>query len=294
MGVRRKLRQEEPGAHAPPALGTAPGVSSALLDLQQAAGNRATTRWVEGYRHESLAVQRHAAAGLRNSFGAGGLGDVIFSPAEGPPMAGDLTFRSGRTSGLTEFGAARPGLPHRAPGLRNSMLSGGLTNVIFTPSGGGPQLTGSLTFQSGRMNELHEPNVQRHAAPAQFNAFGAGGLSDVIFAPDNGPTTSGNISFRAGRFADLVEAAPPPKPLPPKDDLLSKSRKSKGDRVREVQVRLNAAGADLLVDGDFGPATDVAVRQFQEAEDLGADGVVGPATLRALRRHRERRVISVD
>lgn len=62
-------------------------------------------------------------------------------------------------------------------------------------------------------------------------------------------------------------------------------RGSKGAAVRRLQSRLNAAGADpqLVVDGDFGPATDHAVRSFQRRCELVVDGWVGPQTRAALK-----------
>ncbi len=55
-----------------------------------------------------------------------------------------------------------------------------------------------------------------------------------------------------------------------------------GHTVRAAQALLNAHGATLDVDGEFGPATHTAVVSFQKAEALDADGVVGPATWKAL------------
>lgn len=50
-------------------------------------------------------------------------------------------------------------------------------------------------------------------------------------------------------------------------------------RVRLWQRFLNEAnGAGLKVDGDFGPATERATRQWQRKAGLVADGVVGPKT----------------
>ena len=55
-----------------------------------------------------------------------------------------------------------------------------------------------------------------------------------------------------------------------------------GADVRTVQQALRAAGADLTVDGVFGPQTQAAVRQFQQQHGLGADGIVDSATRTAL------------
>ena len=59
-------------------------------------------------------------------------------------------------------------------------------------------------------------------------------------------------------------------------------RGAKGDAVRALQQALNAQGARLRVDGDFGPKTEAAVRAFQAGRGLVADGIVGAATRAAL------------
>jgi Putative peptidoglycan binding domain len=55
-----------------------------------------------------------------------------------------------------------------------------------------------------------------------------------------------------------------------------------GERVKSIQYLLNQRGAGLAVDGDFGPATNSAVRSFQSSHGLTMDGVVGPNTWGAL------------
>lgn len=55
-------------------------------------------------------------------------------------------------------------------------------------------------------------------------------------------------------------------------------RGSKGEAVKDLQKRLHG----LDVDGDFGPATEAAVKRFQSAHKLEVNGIVGPQTWAAL------------
>ncbi|MFC0673627.1 C40 family peptidase [Brachybacterium hainanense] len=52
----------------------------------------------------------------------------------------------------------------------------------------------------------------------------------------------------------------------------------KGDRVEALQTLLNAEGANLEVDGKFGPRTNDAVLDYQSENGLQVDGRVGPET----------------
>ena len=56
----------------------------------------------------------------------------------------------------------------------------------------------------------------------------------------------------------------------------------KGDAVKMLQSKLNEFGYKLVADGSFGPATEVALRDFQEKYGLKADGICGQATWTAL------------
>ena len=51
----------------------------------------------------------------------------------------------------------------------------------------------------------------------------------------------------------------------------------KGEHVEELQVFLG-----IPVDGDFGPMTEKAVKEWQSKNNLYVDGIVGPKTLRAM------------
>src|SRR5262245_11538791 len=69
------------------------------------------------------------------------------------------------------------------------------------------------------------------------------------------------------------------------NDLILERVYEKGDRgqkVRLLQEWLCLHGYGLLIDGQFGPATDFAVTQFQKKVGLKEDGRVGPATFKGL------------
>jgi hypothetical protein len=56
---------------------------------------------------------------------------------------------------------------------------------------------------------------------------------------------------------------------------------SKGPAVAALQGLLNRmfpAYSKLVVDGDFGPATETVVKEFQRRSGLNPDGIVGPLT----------------
>ncbi|MFF7652874.1 peptidoglycan-binding protein [Streptomyces sp. NPDC007983] len=66
-------------------------------------------------------------------------------------------------------------------------------------------------------------------------------------------------------------------PLPSHDGILR--RGSTGKAVKALQKNLNAVQqAGLTVDGEFGPATEKAVRTFQSKHKLTVDGEYGPHT----------------
>ena len=82
-----------------------------------------------------------------------------------------------------------------------------------------------------------------------------------------------------------VDAAPRPAAAgtaTPTENLSSLQRGQDGPAVQNLQERLNGYGYQLETDGAYGPATQSAVRDFQERVGLMADGVAGPTTFRAM------------
>jgi len=57
---------------------------------------------------------------------------------------------------------------------------------------------------------------------------------------------------------------------------------SRGKKVKLIQEWLSLHGFGLVIDGDFGPATDYAVKEFQKRERLKVDGIVGNNTFNKL------------
>ena len=60
------------------------------------------------------------------------------------------------------------------------------------------------------------------------------------------------------------------------------SRGSRGQRVRVIQEWLCLNGKNIAIDGAFGPATEAAVREFQEKSRLRASGIVDANTYAVL------------
>lgn len=90
----------------------------------------------------------------------------------------------------------------------------------------------------------------------------------------------------------VVDPAPTPRPVPVSLPVSSSEvdvaalptlrQGATGQGVRNLQGLLNAHAAKLVIDGDFGPATDAAVRNFQNSAHIDVDGVVGAHTWGAL------------
>lgn len=77
-----------------------------------------------------------------------------------------------------------------------------------------------------------------------------------------------------------------PEPEPDtRDQLPTLRRGSKGTYVTKMQTELKQRGYDLGpygIDGDFGKATEAAVKQFQKDWGLEVDGICGPKTWQVL------------
>ena len=95
------------------------------------------------------------------------------------------------------------------------------------------------------------------------------------------PETKWNWYGRPSFFkAEIEQSIPTPTPPPITAPVLRYGAKDTpaSQYVHLLQTLLNAKGAKLKVDGQFGSKTLAAVKAFQSAHKLKRDGVVGPLT----------------
>jgi peptidoglycan hydrolase-like protein with peptidoglycan-binding domain len=104
----------------------------------------------------------------------------------------------------------------------------------------------------------------------------AAGMAVATAIPAAASTAAGGSAAAAADTATVQALQPWP--------VLRQGPNSSWPRVtvRSLQYLLNARGARLAVDGQFGSQTKAAVVRFQHSRRLAADGVVGAATWRAL------------
>lgn len=92
----------------------------------------------------------------------------------------------------------------------------------------------------------------------------------VVSGPKADDTTAWDIGGVAATRPEVVAAyIAPPRTL---------RRGSTGDDVKKLQAALH-----VFIDGQFGPKTETALKQFQKSNRLVADGICGPASWAALK-----------
>lgn len=123
------------------------------------------------------------------------------------------------------------------------------------------------------------------------DCWGGNPVDEMHYQVAKGKPMDAYVEFanelRAGKFGLYGATAPTLDPVvvpnPGVGGLLM--RGSTGEVVRRLQERLNRdypRYSRLVVDGDFGPATETVIREFQQRAGLLVDGIAGPATLKAL------------
>ena len=137
---------------------------------------------------------------------------------------------------------------------------------------------------------IGQETAQPTQTPAGDNGWGNWGsepTASVTPIPNvivlNPSTTPGSNTLPTDGTVTAIPATPTPTPAPVTPTPTPKSLQrgfTGSDAVRAVQKRLKELGYYKgSADGDFGPATEEAVKAFQKANGLTADGKVGEKTL---------------
>lgn len=112
------------------------------------------------------------------------------------------------------------------------------------------------------------------------------GNTGVVTLPTNNGGTTGwsPIGLPTVPVSNPVVVTPIPfTPVPEATSFGPLKNGSQGDKVRELQRQLKALGFYAgQADGDYGPATEEAVKAFQKQYKLTPDGVAGEGTLTKL------------
>jgi hypothetical protein len=128
---------------------------------------------------------------------------------------------------------------------------------------------------------IAEPSSAVPTVPAFLHQFGQTTIEGRVFDLNRWYGTEEQF----GALFDLEEApAPTPAPAPPapvpEGEFMPPTLKQ-GDlngSVKALQRLLQGSSPHLVVDGDFGPATETAVMNVQRFFGLAVDGIVGPKT----------------
>ena len=107
-------------------------------------------------------------------------------------------------------------------------------------------------------------------------------FQSIVGLPVTGVANDATIDALKARGGSKTDVKPPSSEEAKQGTLLKVG--VKGEIVKELQSKLIALGYyNGSKDGDFGPATEQAVKNFQLRNKLSVDGVVGPATWEKLK-----------
>ncbi|MEV4440575.1 GH25 family lysozyme [Streptomyces sp. NPDC049577] len=188
--------------------------------------------------------------------------DIEYSPVQGAPACYGLG-QSQMVSWISDFVERYHARTGRYP-------------AIYTTTSWWSRCTGNSAAFAGK-SPLWIANFNGSALPLPHGWTGYA----VWQTADKGPFPGDQDVFN-GSPQDLKKFAngdytPPSTPGWP-----AVQQGQSGSQVTAAQHLLNAHGAHLDVDGQFGPATRDAVIAFQNAVHLTADGIIGPNTWQAL------------
>ncbi|MFO0725147.1 MAG: peptidoglycan-binding protein [Myxococcota bacterium] len=147
------------------------------------------------------------------------------------------------------------------------------------------------SFGSGEVADQQRALMQlQNLAPADLNAVLGqldpritAGLAQLIAGSSGYPGAGYNPDIASrGQNLGIFTDGPSAAQVQRGDGILQLGHRGEG--VAQLQRSLNAMGANVPVDGHFGPETDAAVRNFNTAMGFGNDGTVDARKLDTLNR----------
>ncbi|MET9561766.1 peptidoglycan-binding protein [Streptomyces tauricus] len=236
--------------------------SSCSANIVQGAKGGCVTELQRLLRHQGYAVD------VDGDFGAGTASAVrAFQSSRGLTADGQVGTNTKRALYDTDES------PSTSLDLRSSSCP---ENIVEGQSGGCVATLQSLLNGKGQSLDVDAGFGPRTLAAVKAFQSASGLTADGVVGPNTKAALYANIGGGGGNGA--------PAPI----NLNSASCPSEivqGQRsgcVTELQSLLNHHGADLAVDGDFGPLTGSAVRDFQAEKGLTVDGQAGSNTKAAL------------
>jgi peptidoglycan hydrolase-like protein with peptidoglycan-binding domain len=197
--------------------------------------------------------------------------------------------RSDLTGPLAQLGLGRDGTYYVIAAGKANHAGIGIWQDV---SNGNTNFIGIEAENTGGANDFPWPAVQMDAyqrgvaailrfvgqpalacAAHREYALPAGRKHDPIFNMDQFRDTVGSILSGNAAAPVLIPAIEPGVSGRP-----TIRRGDHGDLIREVQAKLGVEPAN----GNFGPLTEAAVREFQRVRGMVADGIIGPKTWAAL------------
>jgi len=159
--------------------------------------------------------------------------------------------------------------------------------ALQATSWGGPQIMGANHIAAGFRSAENMVAAMAAGEDAQLAAFVAFCEAEELFTAFRArdwPTIARryNGPGQADKYARRMESAY--RRLTGKKSPAVLRRGDRGGAVRKLQTALAAQGLELAVDGDFGRATEEALRAFQARAGVTVDGVAGARTWAALKR----------
>lgn len=187
---------------------------------------------------------------------------------------GRLVARGSRGAAVRELQQILQGLGYTVstdgvfgPRLDTALRSFQRSNRLYADGKVGPRTLGYLrrAARPTPVTNRSEPSTPTREEPeSRTTARSENGLAGTISEEVSGENYSGGRDGRTLRRAVANG---------------SMRRGAEGEAVRALQRRLAQLGYGTRVDGDFGPSTERALRNFQRTAGLTADGVLGPRTL---------------